>query len=249
MRQDYIILFMNDHISKLLNFFNEYIKDLLTHKIISEVNKKNINIDYNSKSKQGDVSSNFFLLIQKKILDINFDLKFDLETKLSKFDFIENAEISNSGFINIFFNKKYLIQGLNNILDQKNNYGVFNFGKNKKINIEYVSANPTGPIHIAHIRGAVFGDVLSSILKKTGFNVTKEYYVNDAGSQIEILGNSLYTRYCQLLNIKADLSNNEYPGEYLIEIARELISKDSSDLITSTIQKFQEIKGDFVTTV
>ena len=70
---------MNDHISKLLNFFNEYLKDLSTHKIISEVNIKNINIDYNSKSKQGDVSSNFFLVIQKKILDKNFDLKSDLE--------------------------------------------------------------------------------------------------------------------------------------------------------------------------
>ena len=195
---------MNDHINILLNFFKEYIKDLLTHKIISGVNKKNINIDFNSKSKQGDVSSNFFLLIKKKILDKNFDLKSDLESKLSKFDYIENAEISNSGFINIFFNKKYLIHGLNNILDQKNNYGVFNFGKNKKINIEYVSANPTGPIHVAHIRGAVFGDVLSSIFKKTGFNVIKEYYVNDAGSQIEILGNSLYSRYSQLLNIKTD---------------------------------------------
>ena len=119
----------------------------------------------------------------------------------------KNAEISNSGFINIFFKKKYLIQELNNILDQKNNYGFVNFGKNKKINIEYVSANPTGPIHIAHIRGAVLGDVLSSIFIKTGFNITKEYYVNDAGSQIDILGNSLYIRYCQLLNIKVDLSN------------------------------------------
>ena len=71
MPQDFIILFMNDHISKLLNFFNQYLNDLSTHKIISEVNKKNINIDYNSKSKQGDVSSNFFLIIQKKILDKN----------------------------------------------------------------------------------------------------------------------------------------------------------------------------------
>jgi len=241
---------MNDHISILLNFFNEYIKDLSTHKIISEVNKKNINIDYNSKSKQGDVSSNFFLVIQKKILDKNFDLKSDLKDKLIQFEFIEKFEISNSGFINIFFNKKYLIQGLNNILDQKNNYGVFNFGKNKKINIEYVSANPTGPIHIAHIRGAVFGDVLSSILKKTGFNVIKEYYVNDAGSQIEILGNSLYTRYCQLLNIKADLLNNEYPGEYLIEIARELISKDNDKWIKQPIEKrkifFKEFAVNFL---
>ena len=170
-------------------------------------------------------------------MDKNFDLKSDLQNKLTELDFIDNVKISNSGFINIFFNKVYLYQKLNNIIAQKNNYGVFNFGKNKKINIEYVSANPTGPIHIAHIRGAVFGDVLSSIFKKTGFNVIKEYYVNDAGSQIEILGNSLYSRYCQLLNIKVDLSNNEYPGEYLIEIARELISKDNDKWIKQPIEK------------
>jgi len=245
MHQDYINLFMNDHISKLLNFFNEYLTDLSIRKIISEVNNKNISIDYNSKSKQGDVSSNFFLLIKKKILNENFDIKSDLINKLSTLDFIENVDISNSKFINIFFNKKYLIKELNNILDKKNNYGVFDFGKNKKINIEFVSANPTGPIHIAHIRGAVFGDVLSSIFIKTGFNVTKEYYVNDAGSQIEILGNSLYIRYCQLLDIKAELSNDEYPGEYLIKIAKDLISKDNDKWIKQPIEKrkkfFKEI--------
>jgi len=236
---------MNDHINKLLIFFNEYLKDLLTQKIISEINKKNINIDFNSKSKQGDVSSNFFLLIKKKILDKNFDLKSDLGSKLSKLDYIENAEISNSGFINIFFNKKYLMQGLNNILNQKNNYGVFNLGKNKKINIEYASANPTGPIHIANIRGAVLGDVLSSIFKKTGYKVIKEYYVNDAGSQIDVLGNSLYIRYCQLLNIKADLSKNEYPGEYLIEIARDLVSKDNDKWIKQPIEKRKKFFKEF----
>ena len=236
---------MNDHITKLLNFFNKYTNYLSTKKIISEVDNKKINIDYNSKTKQGDVSSNFFLLIQKKILDKNFDIKSDLEFNLSKFHFVDKAQISISGFINIFFNKKYLIKGLNNILEKKNNYGVFNFGKNKKINIEYVSANPTGPIHIAHIRGAVLGDVLSCIFKKTGFNVTKEYYVNDAGSQIEILGNSLYIRYCQLLNIKANLSNNEYPGEYLIEIAKELISKDNDKWIKQPIEKRKKFFREF----
>ena len=101
---------MNDHISKLLNFFNQYLKDLSTRNILSEVNIKNINVDYNSKSKKGDVSSNFFLVIQKKILDKNFDLKSDLENKLIKFEFIEKTEISNSGFINIFLIKNILFK-------------------------------------------------------------------------------------------------------------------------------------------
>ena len=159
---------MNDHINILLNFFYKYLKNLIIQKIISEVNIKNFNVDYNSKSKKGDVSSNFLLVIQKKIIDKNFDIKSDLEKQLNKIKFIQKSKISNSGFINIFFKKKYLIQKLNNILDQKSNYGFVNFGKNKKINIEYVSANPTGPIHIAHIIGAELGDVLSSIFNKTG---------------------------------------------------------------------------------
>jgi len=230
---------MNDHISNLLSFFNQYAKDLSNKNIISKVNIKNINIDFNSKSKKGDVSSNFFLVIQKKILDKNFDIKKDIENKLNKFKFIEKYEISNSGFINIFFKKYFLIEGLNNILNTEDNYGNINFGKNKKINVEYVSANPTGPINVAHLRGAIFGDVLSSIFKKTGYHVIKEYYVNDSGSQIEILGNSLYKRYCQLLNINVDVLNDEYPGEYLINIAKELISKDNDKWIKEPFKKRQ----------
>ena len=84
-----------------------------------------------------------------------------------------------------------------------------------------MSANPTGPLHIAHIRGAVIGDVLASILQATGHTVTREYYLNDAGSQINILGNSLYKRYQQIFGIKIKISSDEYPGEYLIDLAKK----------------------------
>ena len=83
----------------------------------------------------------------------------------------------------------------------------------------------------------MFGDVLSSIFKKTGFNVIKEYYVNDAGTQIEILANSLYSRYCEILNVKSELSIDMYPGEYLIEVARKLVSKDSDKWINEPVEK------------
>ena len=196
---------MNNHISYLLNFFHNYLKFLKSNNIISDINADNINIDFISKSKQGDVSSNFFLIVQKKILIKNFNIQSDLKSKLKKVKFINYVEISKKGFINIFFKKDFLIDELKNIIGQKQNYGCTSNKKNDDVNIEFVSANPTGPIHIAHIRGAVIGDVLSNILKKTGCNVMKEYYVNDTGTQIEKLGISLYKRYCQLLKVNIEL--------------------------------------------
>ena len=96
----------------------------------------------------------------------------------------------------------------------------------KNINIEFVSANPTGPIHIAHMRGAVLGDVLSSILKAVGHDVTREYYVNDAGSQIQTLGISIFKRYNELFGKKIELKENEYPGNYIIDIAQKIKNSD-----------------------
>jgi len=100
-------------------------------------------------------------------------------------------------------------------------------GLNKNINVEYVSANPTGPLHIGHCRGAVFGDVLSNLLKVTGHNVTKEYYINDAGTQIDTLANSAIIRIKEIINSKSEENYPDefYPGEYLIDVAKKIIDK------------------------
>ena len=219
---------MNDYISILLDFFYDYLDFLENKKIIKEVNRKNISIDFFSKSKRGDVSSNFYLIINKKLTDHNFNIKEDIVNKLTKNNIVDHLNISEKGFINIFLNKKYIFNELANITKTSENFFKVNLGDRKKINIEFVSANPTGPIHVAHMRGAVLGDVLSSILSQTGFLVTKEYYVNDAGSQIDILAESLYKRYCQLNNINVQLNENEYPGEYLIDLAKIIYSKYKS---------------------
>jgi len=226
-----------NHISFLLNFFYSYSRKLIDDKIISNINTQNISIDFLSKSKRGDISSNFFLLVQKKIILKEFNLKSDLSKKLLNIDIISKVDISNNGFINIFLEKKYLQKKITSILVEKENFGKINLGKNKKINIEYVSANPTGPIHIAHIRGAVLGDVLSNILNKTGYKVTKEYYVNDSGNQTDILGKSLYKRYCQLLNVDVSIEEGEYPGEYLIQIAKEIIEKYNDKFLETNDSK------------
>ena len=216
---------MNSYIQKLLNFFYDITDELLKNNLISDINKNQINVDYLSDKKLGDVASNFYLIIKKKILDKNFEFEDYIQKKTKSLNFIDRYEISKNGFINIYLDKNFILDSLNNIY--KNDFlKEIKFKKNKNINIEFVSANPTGPIHIAHIRGAVFGDVLSNLYNKMGYNVTREYYVNDAGSQINTLANSLYKRYLELFDKKIELLEDEYPGEYLIEIAKEILTRD-----------------------
>lgn len=216
---DYLSIFKKD----LVNIVNEFIKNKI---ILESFNIQNISIDYQSASRQGDVSSNLLILLNKNKINKDIDLNQLLVQKLNNFKYIKDIKIAKIGFINIFFNKSILLQGINEVLISKNFYGNKNLKKNTKINIEFVSANPTGPIHIGHLRGAVIGDVLSSILTCSGYDVTREYYVNDAGSQIKNLGKSLYKRYLELFNKKIEILSDDYPGEYLISLAQKIKQSD-----------------------
>jgi len=219
---------MNNHIELLHNYFIKYSKDVLNKNLFENINTKLISIDFSSKSRRGNISSNFYLVAINKIKDKNFNFKDDLLAGLSNLFFVKNCEISKTGFINIDIKKEFLLEQIINLLNEKDKFGKSNFGKGKTINIEFVSANPTGPITVAHMRGAVLGDVISSLLINSGYKVTREYYVNNAGSQIDILGNSLYKRYLELFGKSIKLNHDEYPGKYLIEIAK-LIKKEDGD--------------------
>ena len=226
---DIILLFKNDLI-KLINLLE---KD----KIIINFKKNNINIDYSSKSKQGHLSTNIFLLLLKEKINKDFNLKDYIVNYLNNIEYIDNVDIPKAGFINIYIKKDFLILSLENLITQKDNFETI---KKQNINIEFVSANPTGPIHVAHLRGAVLGDVLASILELVGHKVTREYYVNDAGSQIKILGASLFKRYEQLFDIDSKLLEGEYPGSYLIEIAKKIKISDGNKWIVSKDVKKKE---------
>ncbi len=216
---------MNNYIQILLNFLHKYADELFYNKIISNINVNQISIDYLSNNKRGDIASNFFLIINKKIIDKNYDFNSSFKKKISEINFIDTFEISKNGFINFYLNDNFILNSLNEIYENVHKDKI-KFVDNKRINIEFVSANPTGPIHIAHLRGAIFGDVLSNLYKKIGYHVIKEYYVNDAGSQIDKLTSSLYKRYLELCNQNIKLSADEYPGTYLIEIAKKIFKKD-----------------------
>ena len=220
---------MNDYISELKKDLLYLLDKLIKQKVIDQsLNKINLSIDYLSKSKQGDISTNLFILLKNNLIDKNYDLKKNIIEEISHFEYIKKVEIARAGFINLFFNDNFIVKNLNKILLQSETYGNNASGKNKKINIEFISANPTGPIHLAHVRGAVLGDVLATILEATGYSVTREYYVNDAGSQITILGNSLFKRYQQIFGKQVDISKDEYPGEYLISVAKIIADRDNN---------------------
>ena len=223
---------MSDIVTTFKKDIFNLIYELESKDIIEIIKRESISIDYSSKSRQGDISTNILLILFKRNINKQFDIKEYVYQRIVKFDYIDTVDIAKAGFINIKIKKDYLIDKIIEIF--KDSFQLKNLDiDSKKINIEFVSANPTGPIHVAHMRGAVLGDVLSSILLAVGHKVTREYYVNDAGSQIKVLGVSLFKRYQELFNIKINIEENEYPGKYLIEIAKEIKKKDSDKWLNS----------------
>ena len=142
-----------------------------------------------------------------------------------KDDVLEKLEIAGPGFINFFISRSCWLEAFQDISLQGSDYGKSQLGQSKKINLEYVSANPTGPLHIGHGRGAAVGDALANILKTVGYEVIREYYINDTGNQMALLGKSVYTRYLQLLGKEVDFPPDFYQGDYIEEIAQLIVSQ------------------------
>ncbi len=191
-------------------------------------NKKNINsiikkcsTSISDDLKKGHITSNV-CMVAASILKLNpKKLAEDLKTRLEKIDKFDNVEVAGPGFINISLKREYFVSTIEFINKNKDSFGSSAIGKKKKVQIEFVSANPTGPLHVGHGRGAAYGDAIGRILESTGSIVEKEYYVNDAGRQIDILTASVILRL-----IKNDISNyfpaNGYKGEYIDEIGKKL---------------------------
>tara|TARA_B100001741_G_scaffold310121_1_gene308873 strand:- start:499 stop:2229 length:1731 start_codon:yes stop_codon:yes gene_type:complete len=210
---------------KLLNI----LKDLKTKKIIILPESLNsINVDIPPAKFDGDISSNVAMILSKpnqKPPDVIAKI---ILKELEKIDEIENISIEKPGFINIKFNKSFWSNFLKNIFNNEKTYGVNLNQEKKKYLVEFVSANPTGPLHVGHCRGAILGDVLCNLLSFNQNIVKREYYVNDFGGQIIHFTKSIYCRIREILfNEKFPTNNNDlYPGDYLIDIAKNIIKKN-----------------------
>ena len=206
------------------------VSELIKQKNVSLTIKTNeINIEPPRNPNHGDLSTNAAMVLAKLVGETPKELAISISNELLLLDDVEKVGIAGPGFINITLVKSFWHKSLLEIIKSGLDYGVSALGKNRKINIEYVSANPTGPLHVAHARGAVTGDVLANLLKKVGYNVTKEYYVNDGGGQIDALARSVYLRYKEALGEDiGDIVEGLYPGKYLIEIGEYFVQRDGN---------------------
>ncbi|SIS93278.1 arginyl-tRNA synthetase [Thalassospira xiamenensis M-5 = DSM 17429] len=193
----------------------------------------------------GDAATNAAMLLSKAAGMKPRDLAEKLAEKLGTLDHIEQVEIAGPGFINLRMADDFWLSQITEVLENGKTYGNSNLGANTKMNVEYVSANPTGPMHVGHCRGAVVGDVLANLLAKAGYDVTKEYYINDAGAQVDVLARSLHLRYREALGETIDeIPAGLYPGDYLVAPGKKLAARDGDKWVKAPEEDWlEEFRG------
>ncbi len=226
------------------------IKNKLIHIIkcsLQELNidKDTFNVEIPKDKTKGDYSTNVALTLASTLHKKPEDIAKDIKEQLKQVDeqqdnIIDHIEVAYPGFINIFISKRYLLDNINTINIKKKEYGRSNYGGNRKINLEFVSANPTGTLHVGHGRGATYGDNLARILNFIGFDVTKEYYVNDAGNQINNLGISIKERYKEICGLTCQLPEDGYHGKEIITIAKNIYNEHKDSKLDSDIEYFKQ---------
>jgi arginyl-tRNA synthetase len=196
---------------------------------------------------QGDRASNIAMKAAKQLGKNPRLLADEIVSEIKKSEYIEKIEVAGPGFINFFLTPLWLQHTVEAILLNPDTFGSSNIGNGKRVQVEFASANPTGPLHIGHGRGAAVGDTIGNLLSFTGWNVEKEYYLNDAGLQMQILGASTQSRYFELLGKadKAPLPETSYKGEYIREIAKIIIESEGDKYISQPLEDSAQFFTDF----
>ena len=222
------------------------IKQELQQIIKESLDKININLDESDiiietpkDELHGNYSTNLSLILAKKLhknpLEIANEIKNNINNKI-----LEKIEVAPPGFINFYLTKDKLYEEINKIITENKSYGKNNTGNNLKINIEYVSANPTGILHIGHGRGATYGDNLSRIMSFCGYDVTREYYINDAGNQMNNLGISIKERYKEVCGLEYSIPEDGYHGKEIITIAKSIYESYKDSKLDADIEFFKQ---------
>jgi arginyl-tRNA synthetase len=185
-----------------------------------------ISIERSRRPEHGHFTTNIALVLSGKLRKSPVQIAQEIKKILSQgAGLIEKIEVAPPGFINFFINPAAFQKVVNKVLAEGENFGRSNIGQGRKAMVEFVSANPTGPLTVGHGRQAVLGDCIARILEWLGYRVDREYYYNDAGRQMRILGHSAYIRYRQLLGFQDELPEDHYQGEYIVDIARDIVQK------------------------
>ncbi|MGI9415896.1 MAG: arginine--tRNA ligase [Hyphomicrobiales bacterium] len=194
----------------------------------------------------GDVTTNAAMVLAKPAGAKPRDIADALAGRLRARAFVAGVDIAGPGFINLTLTPEVWPKVVAAVLEQKQDYGRVNVGAHMPVNVEYVSANPTGPLHVGHCRGAVFGDALARLLEYAGYDVTREYYTNDAGAQVDVLARSVHLRYREVLGEDiGEIPSGLYPAPYLIPVAQQLVDIHGGALADMPEQQWLPIIRDF----
>ena len=231
-----------------MNLFQQIKEELLkcifvlssNGKLSEKAKKVDFSVEIPKEKSFGEMSSNLALVLGKFEGQNPRLVAEILAEEIRKSDKIINVEIAGPGFLNFEINNSLWFEVIISCLEEGSKFGAINSGEGKKANVEYVSANPTGPLHVGHMRGAVIGDVLANILEFIGYEVTREYYINDGGAQIKSLAHSVYLRYLESHGEEVSFSEGLYPGDYLKAVGKKVKEEYGSSLIGSSHQEWLE---------
>ncbi|MAB06502.1 MAG: arginine--tRNA ligase [Rhodobacteraceae bacterium] len=195
----------------------------------------------------GDMATNAAMVLAKPAKQKPRDIAEALAAKIGADDRIVSAEVAGPGFLNLRLAPSVWQALPETVLGQGTDFGRSDLGQGEKVNVEYVSANPTGPLHVGHTRGAVFGDALASLLDFAGYDVTREYYINDGGAQVDVLARSVYLRYLEAQGHDVEFADGTYPGDYLIPVGEKLKEKVGDRYVGAPESVWLEEVRDFAT--
>ena len=213
----------------------KYLSEIVADALAKLNVQSNIIIEKSSNTNFGDYSTNIALSLSKQLKNSPLKIAEDIGNllKIDK-NIVTEYSVTNPGFLNFFVSNTYYQKTVNEIISSSKSYGMTEIGKNKTANVEFVSANPTGPLTVGHGRQAVLGDTIANILEWHNYEVTREYYYNDAGRQMRILGESVAARYFDLIGKKYDFPDDGYKGEYIISIANQIKDSHNEKLQTNS---------------
>ena len=191
----------------------------------------NVTVEPPRDAAHGDMATNAAMVLAKPAKMKPRDIAEALAAKLLQDAWIKVAEVAGPGFLNMRLSPDLWRGVIGAALEQGSDFGRSGMGQGRKVNVEFVSANPTGPLHVGHTRGAVFGDALAALLDYAGHDVTREYYINDGGAQVDVLARSVYERYREANGLEPQIAEGLYPGDYLVPIGAALKEKYGDSLI------------------
>ena len=212
-------------------------QEAMTSGLVPPGTAVDVTVEHPQSEEHGDFATSLPLKLARSLRMSPLEIAQRIAPLIPPADAVERVWAEPPGFINFSLTPAWLASQLEGIIAEGDEYGNIDLGKGERVQVEFVSVNPTGPIHVGHARGAVLGDALASVLSAAGYNVTREYYVNDAGSQMESFYNSLYIRYQQALGRDAEMPQGGYMGDYMVELAKNVAEEEGDRFLSMPVEE------------